>query len=183
MLVYGLMFVPLICIAWYYFITMAYGYDEKSPTYTAMYVRIPLMMLGVYSRAFVYAAIQFSLAVCMISYNYDKSTADNGIGRKMYGWKRKHPLIMYFMFWSALGLGIGHVITWGVFVIAKMKMLSFGPYLQEAKESNPLFPMGILESSPLIPMLAILLLVEPIMTIVIQIMVLARSWLGWLKKS
>ncbi len=184
MLTYGLMFVPLICIAWYYFITMAHGYAERPSVYTAMYVRVPLMMLGVYSRTFVYAATQFSLAVAMISYNKSKVEGDkNGMRYGDDPNRRRHPLLMYFMFWGAFGLGIGHIVTWGVFVFSKMKLLSFGLYMKEAKELNPLFPMGMMESSPMIPMLAVLLLVEPIMTIVMQMMVLAQSGLGWLKAS
>lgn len=176
---HGTLLVFLICVAWYYFVTMGHGYDTRSPIYTAMYVRMPLMMLGIYGRVFVYAATQFCLAVTMISYNPDKNNERTKM--KLWGRERRHPLILYFMFWSSIGLGIGHVVAWGLFVIAKMRLLSFGPYLREMKDSNPLFPMGVLESSPMVQMLGVLLLLEPIMTLVMQFAILGNYWWKWAK--
>lgn len=172
LLAHGLIFVVLICISWYYFITMAHGYDDKSPIYTGFFVRIPLMMLGIYCRSWIYATSQGTFAMVLLSYDNSRNNRESSL------WSRRHPLILYFVFFFTFVFTLTHLIIWCVVIWPKANLLSFYPYLREMKMSNSYFPMGDMESSPMIPMLIAFLLIEPICTLVMYVIIVGR----WLKR-
>lgn len=168
---YGFIFIILICIAWYYFVTIAHGYEKKALIYTAFFVRVPLLILGIYSRTLVYAASQGTLAMFLVSYH--AKSADT---------TRRNPFA-YFMWFITFALTITHVSLWSKMVLPNAKLLNFNPFLREMRSSSTYFPMGDMESSPMIPFLVSFLLLEPCCTLFMYVLVFGKFGLDMLKKS
>ena len=165
---YGIFFTILICIAWYYFVTVSHGYASKSPIYTAFFVRIPLVIVGIYSRTFVYAASQGSLAMFLLAYS---------------GFNNRRNPFAYLMLFITFALTITHVSMWGKLVLPVSKLLSFNPYLREMRLSSTYFPLGDMESSPMIPFLVSFLPLEPCCTLFMYVLVSGKWGVKMIKQT
>ena len=153
-------FTLLICIAWYYFVTVIHDYEAKCLIYTAFFVRIPLAMVGVYFGSILYSSSQVFLCLALVSFN-------SGGNRKIS--------TASISVCVAFGLTLAHVILWFLSVMPRMTLLTFQPYMREKYLATNLFQVGNMDaSSPMMPLLVILLALEPITTLFMQVLLFAK---------
>ena len=166
-------FIVPIFISWYYLVTITDLYTERPFACTALLVRLPLLLLGVYAGAVVYALAQGAIILAFVS--GPRPTGGKGGGfLSFYEGKGSGRMVVPFLFVASV-LNLVHFGLWMQHVNWRQSLFMFTPYMAEyAAETGGAVGAGW-GSTLCMPLIAPFLMVEPVITGSTHILILAAN--------
>lgn len=178
--------VPML-ISWYYLVTLGRDYDANPFAYTAGLVRVPLMLLGVYTGSILYAVAQGILALAFVTRapTVTDVREDAPKGRNLadvFYISILHPRERLFrvLLFVASVLNITHVGLWGARVSWRRGPLAFTPYMEEYRGDTGGALQQAWGSTLLVPLMGWFLVAEPAVAGVLHFILASRDPVWWI---
>lgn len=186
-------FIIPIMIAWYYLVTIIFDYHVKPFVYTALFVRVPLLLLGIYVGSWSYYLAQILIVVAYVTRAkfgtvkrkcdktvWDYNSVDSGMSKFLYmglGYAREKIFILLLLL--SVVFNLVHFAHWVNNVTSKKDLMTFSKYVAETAPNADYNPAGVYhEYSPnlFVPLFTMFLTIEPAMTGIIYALVILANF-------
>lgn len=177
--------VPIL-ISWYYFVTLMEQYPFRPFAYTALFVRLPLLLLAVYTGSAVYATAQGVIVLAFMTKQNTAGGVYSGVADykkslknlvKLKWVERGNGTFIVFLFTAAV-LNFAHFGLWMQHVSGRQTLFTFTPYMAEYGADTGGAVGSGWGSTLFMPLIASFLMVEPVVTGSVHALILLAN-LPW----